>query len=471
MANLTKNKSLVNWMTPLINSFTDDGAIPYLLNTKKRYRASPLASTIIWLDKAGLLSPQALEIMQNKLLFLRDECQENDPIRNYEKYDEDKDGWSLAEGVSIWSTSLSLIALFDNTDSGIKQFAKFKGSILWLANQQDINNNGWAYQSSKNCDVNEITSALAMQALAKVYRKIEQLNFDRDEKKILLRTLTTGFQYLKDACIKSKRNTYWHYNGVYSLTATTWILVALSELCHIPDMDNEVVEFYKENKQKCFRYILSKMPNKEQKWTDEQIVSEAGAKYGKQKNYYSFTPALLSHLLDLGLSPYEPKITKQIKWLIENPTSWKISKYDKGEICTFNYAMVITTIVTWIRSVGLCLAPRLLHNPKSIIQKAKKLLAIDNLNGSNVLIINKNILILLIIILVFPYFKPLLIMLINKANFDYTILWNEILEKENKTFFLSVIASIVASIIIGIIMLLPQPIVAIAKKIFSKSSE
>lgn len=470
---LTKstNKSLIDWMNPIIYSLTDDGAVPYLLNTNERFRASPLSSTIIWLENAGLLSSDVLRTMQNKLLFLKDECQENDPKGNYDKYEDDKDGWSLAEGVSIWSTSLAIIALFDSDNYGLKLFPGFKASIIWLANQQDVNKKGWAYQAFDNCDVNEITSALAMQALAKVYNNIELLDFDKNEKKLILRTLTNGFQYIKDVCIKSKTYTYWCFNGEYSFTATTWILVALAELITVSDIDNEIVDFYRKNKKRCFRYILSKMPQKEQKWADEQIVSEAGAKYSKQKSYYSFTPALIPQLLKLNISPYEPKIIKQIRWLLNNPDSWKISEYDKGRICTFTYAMIVAALVTWIRAVGLCLSSQLLYNPRSIFQKTRyKVLGFSDSNRSNqILMINTKIILFFLILLIIFYFKPLLLIFFKKINDNFIFFWNEVSKKENQTFFLSVLASLIASVIVGISIMLRQKIVALVLKIKGKA--
>jgi hypothetical protein len=198
------NKSLFDWMTPIIESLTDDGAVPYLLNTTERYRASPLASTIIWLEKAGLLPIDILDVMQNKLMFLRDACQENDPHGHYDKQLEDAAGWSLAEGVSIWSTSLAIIALMDTDDNGIKKISKYKDSILWLAQQQDVNKKGWAYQLHENCDVNAITTGLALQALAKAYSKIPLLCFSPEEKKLILQAITSGFIYLKETCNKKR---------------------------------------------------------------------------------------------------------------------------------------------------------------------------------------------------------------------------------------------------------------------------
>lgn len=150
-------KSLIMWFEPLLSSITSEGSIPYLLNTKERYRASPLASAIVWLSSANLIPLDILDLMQNRLLFMRDENEESDPqTPNPKKYIGDEEGWSLGEGVSVWSTSMALIALLDSFENGVKKASSFKSSVLWLANQRDPSTLGWAYQLSENCESNVV---------------------------------------------------------------------------------------------------------------------------------------------------------------------------------------------------------------------------------------------------------------------------------------------------------------------------
>ena len=147
-------KKLTEWFNPLIDSITGDGAVPYLLGTAKRYRASPLSSTISWLDGEGLIPVEILDTMQNMLLELRDNnINSDEEIGKSEKKPEDVDGWSLGEGVSVWSTSMAIIAMLDTSGNGQKQAIKFKSSVLWLAKQRNEEKKGWAYQSYTNCAV------------------------------------------------------------------------------------------------------------------------------------------------------------------------------------------------------------------------------------------------------------------------------------------------------------------------------
>lgn len=73
-------KTYDEWIEPLLASITEDGAISYLLGSEnnERYRASPLASTLLWMCESRLLPEDAINIMQDKLLFLRDNCEDFD---------------------------------------------------------------------------------------------------------------------------------------------------------------------------------------------------------------------------------------------------------------------------------------------------------------------------------------------------------------------------------------------------------
>lgn len=352
------NKTLNQWFNPLLNSFTEDGAISYLLNIDKRFRASPLSSTLEWLTNSNLLPIDCIDILQNKLIFLRDNnetCDEEEGNSN--KYAEDNLGWSLAEGVSIWSTSTALIALFDKYGNWKKHISVIKASSIWLAKQRKTNS-AWAYQLNDNCTESIIMTSLALRALCKIAINESFFNLDLQEKNIISEALHNGYLYISSTIIKDKKNSYWNFLDKGNCAATTWALMALKELKTIKPSNGftintkDINEFFENNLDKCLNFILSKIPKKIQRWEDEQIVFEGGAKYNKQKNYQSLSVTLLPQLFELGLSPYQPKVINQIKWLINNPDEWKIKTYDRGNICSFSYAMVLATITTWISKVG-----------------------------------------------------------------------------------------------------------------------
>lgn len=363
-------KCLAKWMDPLVQAITSDGAVPYLIGTSERYRASPLASTISWLEKANLVPRTVLTAMQQKLLFLRDQNVESDPHPgNSEKKDEDKSGWSLGEGVSVWSTSCAIIALLDSQGNGISNASGFKSSVLWLANQRN-SNRGWAYQRSTNCEPNVPMTALALRSLALAYTESNKakFNFSPEETLLLEEAIQDGYEYIKNNCVTTRNKSYWCFQNTPHCAATTWALLALDQVKSTnAEIASDCSAFYEKIKEPALLFVCSKIPKKDVKWQEELFVHEGGAKYAKQKNYSSFSATLLPQLFKLGVSPFHPRVINQIKWLIEHPDDWKITSYDKGKVCYFTFAMVISTIVSWHQQVGTALAPKLIMSSQNVI--------------------------------------------------------------------------------------------------------
>lgn len=269
----------------------------------------------------------------------------------------------MAEGVSVWSTSLALIALMNKTNTGVKKGGLYKSSVIWLAKQQKHGEKGWAYQLSENCSENVVMTSLTLRALALALKNENSFQFDDDEKRLLLSSLMNGFEYLRDNLQynKSKTEAYWCFENKKHCAATVWAFIALKEMQDL-NIRSEVTDFYKKNVIRGLEFVLNCMPKKVKKWEEEQVVCEAGAKYNKQKNYYSFSPTLLLDLLKLGASPYHYKVINQIKWLLNNQNEWKIQQYDRSEVCSFTYAMVVSTIAKWSMMVGQENTSRILRN-------------------------------------------------------------------------------------------------------------
>lgn len=359
--------TLSEWTVPLLRFITEDGAIPYLLNTNERYRASPLASAISWMEKANLLPISVLTRMQEELLFLRDENVPNDPdFGNTIKKAGDEDGWSVGEGVSVWSTSCAIEALLDSSGNGVAHAQKFKSSVMWLRAQQNLDK-GWAYQKSANCESNIIMTSLALRSLAMAYAEDNRdaFHFSAAEIDDLERAFRDGFEYLKASLKRRKRKVWWTFKDEPHCAATTWALLALYWLskCN-SSISSDAKAFYRQYKKAALSFVVSRIPSGVAKWPEEAFVYEGGAKYDKQKNYASFSATLLLQLFKLGLSPFHPKVINQIKWLINNPNEWKITIYNREEVCYFTYAMTLATIVRWAQQVGSTFAPVLIRTDK-----------------------------------------------------------------------------------------------------------
>lgn len=411
-------KTLAEWFEPLLKTMRNDGAIAYLIGTDERYRASPLASTLEWLGCANLLPREATEILENMLVFLRDNAVSDDKHAGCTiKADEDLFGWSLSEGASVWSTSVAIISLFDNYNVWERHSKTIVESVVWLSTQRNIVDLGWAYQNYNNCNVNAIMTALALRAIAKALQNKDKLSFPEKEVKNLQTALVSGFHYLKNTVVTDKKVSYWTFNKVGHCTATTWALMALYEISKIDDYD-EVKTFYKEHHEKAMRFILSKIPRKSARWADEKMVEEGGAKYSKQKNYYSFCVTLLPQLFTLGLSPYHPKVVSQISWIIKNPNEWRIKEYDQTQICSFTYAMVLATLCQWSTLVGRVNANILMNTRSKYNNVLRFFYGFENDYNSVVRIVLTNrirrFLLILFFVLVFLAFRNTILFFGNK---------------------------------------------------------
>lgn len=369
-------RSLVEWFNPLLDSFTDDGAIAYLLNVNKRYRASPLSSTIEWLANADLLTLDGIDLLQKKLIFLRDNNQKDDAdIGELTKFQGDELGWSLSEGVSVWSTSTALIALFDKYNNWKQYTSVIKESTIWLIKQRKTNG-AWSYQLDDNCTENIIMTALAVRAICKLAINYSFFSLSRDEFTLISEALHNGFIFISKTVSTDKKYSYWNFSEQKNCVATTWAMLALKELMKVEGFSlkqEEIEVFYYHHLERSMNFVLSKIPKKSKRWNNEQLVLEGGAKYNKQKNYQSLSATLIPQLFELGVSPYHPKIINQIRWLIDNPTEWKIETYDRGNICAFSYAMILSTITIWINKVGSTNARTLIAQPVLKREKIQKI--------------------------------------------------------------------------------------------------
>lgn len=461
-------KGFTDLLEPFIASLEDDGALPYLIGEKRRYRASPLASSIIWLEDAGLLPIEVLNTLQDKLIFLKDNYENVDAQCSSKiKENEDKQAWSLCEGASVWSTSLAIMALLDHHGNGLKKAEKYKDAIIWLANQQKLEEKGWAYQKWDNCSVNIVMTSLAMQALAMTLnpKNIAEFNFSEENKKTILKALNLGFEYLEGNIAIKNNISYWCFEGKPNCAATTWAMLAIKYYTQVDGIDNNIEDFFKKHILKCMNFIIYKMPKNIEKWFDEQIVNEGGAKYSKQKNYYSFTPTLLIQLFYLGLSPYHPKVINQIIWLLKNKDKWKITRYDVEKGGTFTYAMTVSVVFKWLSLVG-CNASMLLIDSKLIkIRLSKKIYGFYTTENNPIKIISKKHLHFWNTI----YIVVLFFTILGFFAFSRLHKWLKLFIPKlipSATDWHDIYISIISTIIIGALSLLSAKMLAIIKRRF-----
>ena len=333
----------------------------------------------------------------------------------------------------------------DKQHCGLKKVQNFKDSVLWLVNQQDLTEKGWAYQKCDNCSVNIIMTSLALMAISLVAnpQNIDVFDFKNEEKKMIKKSLDLGFEYVKNTVKNDKKYAYWTFMDSSKCVATTWALTAIEYLAEA-NYDEKVKRFYDSMKKKSLDCIINQMPKKIEKWEDEQIVCEGGAKYSKQKNYYSFTASLLIQLFDLGVSPYHPKVIMQIKWLLANLDNWKIEKYDKTHCCSFTCAMNVAVICKWLVMVGTNAELLLFENQTCWDKLILSLCEYKNDLKAPYIMISKHRLYIYVVIIVFMIFalafgKSIYHFIYNKIDFVMNILIPD--KKEYRYIYINILAT------------------------------
>ena len=359
--NITE-ESLSDLYNPLINSIDESGVVKYLIEKDDRYRASPLATCIIWLNRANLLPRSVIAQMNDALLFLRNNTYSKNTNHKYKIEASDKLGWSQDEGVSVWSTSFALTALLETEYFEKKE--EFIDSIFWLADQQN-KSGGWSYQAHNNCIDSNFITGLVLQTLSLVIEYKSHLNLSAEQLKRIIRTVNYGLEYACDAYNSTDENC-WCFKGKAHAAASVYMLDAFSKISQLQEIKKEHKEFYDNNKKSIIRCILNLIPKDASKWAEELIVSEGGAKYSRQKVYACFMPSLCYELMNLGVSPFNSKIVNRMRWLLKDRNNWRITWYDTENNQSFSHAMALSILIIWLSNIN-----KKFNNIKIISQSTK----------------------------------------------------------------------------------------------------
>ena len=347
-----------NLFNKFIDSIDNQGAIPYVLGENQRYRSSPLATALEHLTYANLLTKSMQEQMQATLYWYRDNAYSNSEANDFpkEKRAEDDKAWCCTEGASVWGTSKALIALF-TSDFNYQQ-TKFNREILdsieWLIKQQH-ENGGWGYQLWRNCIPTIPMTALSLKALLLfILSQTDTFFKNFKDKTTMIEIIEKGFDFAINEVKEEGNITYWEFNNRPNIIGTAWMLevINLCESQRIKDLLNKsYLSTLYEKKKRIQKFLLDELENSfstEKTTSTELFVSEAGAKYGKHKNFYAFLPSITRILLINGISPTNKTILAIIRYLINNKYEWKIPEYD-DKICSFSYAIALSTLILWYR--------------------------------------------------------------------------------------------------------------------------
>lgn len=346
----------------LVESIDEEGAVAYEVSTKRRYRTSTLATVLECMADIRLLPEEDLQVMQKKLLRLKDEFNPLDDSDDViKKNEEDMPAWGIDEAPSVWTTSKALYALFStNYQPTNEEVSGIVQSVGWLADQA-YDDGGWGYQKYEQisaCKSSVPMTALAMKALG-LSLKQKYICDVVDIRKIKDK-LTTGLEYLKKAKIENKnKKCCWKYEEEDNLSVTIWALEAWKIASQVIDKEAYYNKIYKKIAPLALKYVVEKLPGEdEDNWSEcfFRAKKEEGLKYKKtlrdDKAFYSFTPYIISFIIREDETYIDdPKILKVMKWVLAHrDDSWLIEEnYNSKNACTITVAMAINVIVNWLK--------------------------------------------------------------------------------------------------------------------------
>jgi len=349
----------------LVDSIAADGSVSYEVNIKGRYRTSTLATVLECMYDIHLLPEEDLNIMQKKLLSLKNNFTPLDQTDDViEKNPEDLPAWGIDEAPSVWTTSKALSALFTTKykPDSKQEKESIVESVMWLADQA-YDDGGWGYQKYAEieaCSSNVPMTALAMKALGLSLK--QDYILDSIDIAFIDSKLRAGIDFLKRNKKEEKgKKCFWQYDGKENLSVTIWALEAWKIACEvIQNKQAYYSKIYKIIKPVTLKYVVENLPEKDidSNWTEYffKAKKEGGLKYKKQLNrdkaFYSFTPYIISYIIKEDNTFIDsPKIISVLKWVVAHrDNAWLIpTNYNSNNACTISVAMAINVIVNWLK--------------------------------------------------------------------------------------------------------------------------
>ena len=270
--------SITEMVNMLVDGIADDGSVAYYAGKEERYRTSTLATVLECMSEIKLLPQEDIEVMQQKLMRLRDSKSEvivvNEKIDDIiEKDEEDAPAWGLDEAPSVWTTSKALTALFltEYVPKNVQEEKKIIDSVYWLVKQQ-YSSGGWGYQnfSSEACAASIPMTALALRAISlslgqsyikdssdvtKIYNAIK-----KGAKRLMQNTKRTNFDEV-----------YWEYQkdkpnlsvSIWAIQALDKAEVALRTSGSFNNYGLKISKWRNDYEKKVIMYVIHNLPYKD----------------------------------------------------------------------------------------------------------------------------------------------------------------------------------------------------------------
>lgn len=304
----------------------------YELGSKiEQYYSNVHATVLFNLYSSNLLNERELKTLQDSLFYLRD----FNPHPMYKKTDEDKYAWDVIEGPSSFSTALACYSLLLSRDT---RKVEIENSIKWLLEQRN-DKKIWPIfkKGGPNNYVTTLYSVLALRLFTKL-----SANKELKQKK------TLAFQEVKEFIENGfKRDDSYYFVPEYDEASLSNTIVSL----HLLEIlgSNRFSEIYDGAKKMIEQIVL------EDKDWRISILSDV-RRANRIKTMYTYNPAYLLVLLQLGWDITDRTILKMLFWIVSDFKNFWIRKdiiypwrSSDSVIQSFICGFSIQSVFTWLR--------------------------------------------------------------------------------------------------------------------------
>lgn len=305
----------------------------YELGSKiEQYYSNVHATVLFNLYSSNLLNERELKILQDSLFYLRD----FNPHPVYKKTDKDKYAWDVIEGPSSFSTAFACYSLLLTHNS---RMAEIEKSIKWLLEQR---NDKGIWPTFKKGESNDyVTTLYSILAL--------RLFTESSPNKELKQKINLTFQEVKEFIENRFRRKGSYYfvpkyrNNGFCLSNTIVSLYLLKILG-----SNRFSEIYGGAKKTIEQIVL------EDKDWHISILSDV-RRANRIKTMYTYNPAYLLVLLQLGWDITDRIILKMLFWIVSDLKNFWIRKdiypwrSSDSVIQSFICGFSIQSVFTWVR--------------------------------------------------------------------------------------------------------------------------
>ncbi|MHC1611276.1 MAG: TIR domain-containing protein [Candidatus Methanospirareceae archaeon] len=306
----------------------------YELGSKiEQYYSNVHATVLFNLHLSNLLNERELKILQDSLFYLRD----FNPHPMYKKTDEDKYAWDVIEGPSSFSTALACYSLLLTRDS---RMAEIEKSIKWLLQQR---NNKEIWPTFKKGEPNNyVTTLYSIHALL-LFTKLSP-------NKVLRQEINLAFQEVKKFIENSFRRDGHYYFVPKYRSDEPCLSNAIVSLYLLKILgSNRFSEIYDGAKKMIEQIVLE-----DNDWYIS-ILSDV-RRANRIKTMYTYNPAYLLILLQLGWDVTDRIILKMLFWIVSDLKNFWIRKdiiypwrSSDSVIQTFICGFSIQSVYTWVR--------------------------------------------------------------------------------------------------------------------------